>query len=170
MIKDRRPRLPSCPRWHFSNSSVTVPLAPADAFRLFTDEMAGWWPLPTHSVYAEAATGVVIEPRVGGRIYETTADGRTADWGVVSAWEPGERFATSWHPGNDPARSPPMSTCASPRHLPGGTAVDLVHTGWELRGVDAPKIAAGYDTGWKLVLGRFVEAAASGRGPRAPHG
>ena len=141
-------------------SSVTVPLAPADAFRLFTDELAGWWPLPTHSVHAEAATGVVIEPRVGGRIYETTADGRTADWGVVSAWEPGERFATSWHPGNDPALATQVDVRFSPTPT-GGTAVDLVHTGWELRGVDAPKIAAGYDTGWKLVLGRFVEAAAS---------
>ena len=128
MADHRRPRLPSCPRWHFSNSSVTVPLAPADAFRLFTDELAGWWPLPTHSVHAEAATGVVIEPRVGGRIYETTADGRTADWGEVSAWEPGERFATSWHPGNDPALATQVDVRFSPTPT-GGTAVDLVHTG-----------------------------------------
>ena len=139
-------------------SSVTVPLELADAFRLFTAQMAGWWPLATHSVYGAAATGVVIEPWVGGRVYETTDDGRTADWGVVSAWEPGERFATSWHPGNDRALATQVDVRFSPTPG-GGTTVDLVHTGWEVRGADAREIAAGYDSGWKLVLGRFVEAA-----------
>jgi len=138
--------------------SVTVPLAPADAFRLFTERMAAWWPLPTHSVYENEATGVVVEPRVGGRIYETTDDGRTSDWGVISAWEPGRRFATSWHPGNDPALATQVDVRFS--HTPdGGTQVDLVHTGWEARGADAPTIAAGYDNGWRYVLGCFVEAA-----------
>ncbi len=139
-------------------SSVTVPLAPADAFRLFTELMVTWWPLATHSVYETEATGVVVEPRVGGRIYETTDDGRTSAWGVVSAWVPGERFATSWHPGNDPALATQVDVAFSPTP-DGGTRLDLVHTGWEARGADAARIAAGYDTGWTFVLGRFVEAA-----------
>jgi uncharacterized protein YndB with AHSA1/START domain len=77
---------------------------------------------------------------------------------VVSAWEPGERFATSWHPGNDRALATQVDVRFSPTPG-GGTTVDLVHTGWEVRGADAREIAAGYDSGWKLVLGRFVEAA-----------
>lgn len=139
-------------------SSVTVPLAPAEAFRLFTDQMASWWPLATHSVYDEEATGVVIEPRVGGRVYETTDDGRTSEWGIVSAYQPGERFAMSWHPGSEPglATQVDISFVATSE---GGTMVDLVHTGWEVRGADAPRIAASYDTGWKLVLSRYVAAA-----------
>ena len=139
-------------------SSVTVPLSPADAFHLFTAQVASWWPLATHSVYEEAATGVVIEPRVGGRVYETTDDGRTSDWGVVSAWEPGERFATSWHPGNDRSLATQVDVRFSPAPA-GGTSVDLVHTGWEVRGADAPEIVAGYDAGWRLVLGCFAGAA-----------
>ena len=83
-------------------SEVSVPLAPAEAFDLFAREIASWWPLATHSVYGEEATSVVIEPRVGGRVYETTDDGRTSEWGIVSAWQPGERLAMSWHPGNEP--------------------------------------------------------------------
>lgn len=139
-------------------TSVTVPLTPADAFRLFTAQTVSWWPLATHSVYEAAATGVVIEPWVGGRVYETTDDGRAADWGIVSAWEPGERFAMSWHPGSDQALATQVDVRFS-RTPDGGTTVDLVHTGWEVRGADAPEIAAGYDTGWRLVLGRFAEAA-----------
>jgi uncharacterized protein YndB with AHSA1/START domain len=139
-------------------SSVTVPLAPAEAFRLFADQMASWWPLATHSVYQSEATGIVIEPRVGGRVYETTDDGRTSDWGVISAWQPGERLAMSWHPGNEPglATQVDIHFVAAAE---GGTTVDLVHTGWEVRGADAPKIAAGYDDGWKFVLGRYAAAA-----------
>ena len=138
--------------------SVTVPLAPADAFRLFTERMATWWPLATHSVYWTEATGVMVEPRIGGRIYETTDDGRTSEWGVVSAWSPGVRFATSWYPGNEPELATQVDVTFSPTP-DGGTRVDLVHTGWEARGTEAVKLASGYDTGWDFVLGRFVEAA-----------
>lgn len=139
-------------------SSVRVPISPEDAFRLFTDGASSWWPLPTHSVYADDATGVVYEPRAGGRVYETTADGRTAEWGVISVWEPGERLAMSWHPGNEPALATQIDIHFS-ETPEGGTLVDLVHAGWEVRGADAEKMMAGYDTGWKFVLGKYVDAA-----------
>jgi len=140
-------------------SSVTVPLAPAEAFRLFTDGMSSWWPLASHSVYGDEATGVVIEPRAGGRVYEVTDDGRTSEWGVVSAFEPGERLAMSWHPGREAGVATHVDIAFSAT-ADGGTAVDLVHTGWEVRGAEAPKIAAGYNKGWKFVLREFVAAAA----------
>jgi len=139
-------------------SSVTVPLARGAAFHLFTEQMGSWWPLQSHSVYGDEATGVVIEPRVGGRVYETTDDGRTSDWGIVSIWEPGERLAMSWHPGNDPE----LATHVDIRFTAtadGGTLVNLVHTGWEIRGTEAGKAVAGYTTGWKFVLGHYVAAA-----------
>lgn len=139
-------------------SSVHVPLSPGDAFRLFTDGASSWWPLPTHSVLGAEATRVVYEPRAGGRVYETAEDGRTAEWGVVSIWEPGERLAMSWHPGNEPALATQVDIRFSP-HAEGGSLVDLVHTGWEARGLDAPTMMAGYETGWKFVLGRYVAAA-----------
>lgn len=139
-------------------SSVTVPITPDDAFRLFTARMGDWWPLATHSVYGDDASGVVIEARVGGRVYETTHDGRTADWGIVSAWDPGERLAMSWHPGTEPG----VATQVDVRFTAtadGGTLVDVVHTGWEIRGADAATLMSGYDPGWNFVLGRFAAAA-----------
>lgn len=139
-------------------SSVSVPLAPAEAFRLFAHEMASWWPLESHSVYGEEATGVVIEPRIGGRVYETTDDGRTSEWGIVSAYQPGQRLAMSWHPGREPGMATQVDIHFAAT-AEGGTAVELVHTGWEVRGADAPKIAAGYNKGWKFVLGQYAAAA-----------
>ena len=64
----------------------------------------------------------------------------------------------SWHPGNEPALATQVDIRFSP-DAEGGTLVDLVHTGWEARGADAETMMAGYDEGWRFVLGRFVAAA-----------
>ena len=63
--------------------------------------MGSWWPLATHSVFHAEAVAVTIEPVVGGRMYEATADGRTSDWGTITEWQPGERLAMTWHPGDE---------------------------------------------------------------------
>ena len=34
-------------------------------------------------------------------MYEGTADGRTSDWGTITEWQPGERLAMTWHPGDE---------------------------------------------------------------------
>jgi uncharacterized protein YndB with AHSA1/START domain len=79
--------------------SVTVPAAPRRAFELFTAHMHQWWPLPTHSVGAEHAVGIVFGAGAGAAIVETMADGTTAVWGTVTRWEPPHRVAFTWHPG-----------------------------------------------------------------------
>ena len=70
--------------------TVLVDFAPAEAFELFTDRIASWWPVGTHSYGGEDVTDVVFEPGVGGRLYEVTAAGEQ-DWGTrprVGAAEP----------------------------------------------------------------------------------
>jgi hypothetical protein len=48
--------------------SITVPWKPAAAFRRFTDGIAEWWPLASHSVSESEEAGVTFEGRVGGRL------------------------------------------------------------------------------------------------------
>jgi len=139
-------------------STVTVGLDPLAAFRLFTDGMSSWWPFQSHSIYGDETTGVVVEPWAGGRVYETTADGRQGEWGIVSVWQPGERLVMSWHPGNDAALATRVDVTFSASDN-GGTRVELLHTGWEVTGADAPKLAESYETGWGHVLGRFFATA-----------
>ena len=55
--------------------SVEVQCGPADAFRLFTDEIDSWWPLATHSVGEAESVSCHFEGRDGGRIFETQKDG-----------------------------------------------------------------------------------------------
>ena len=139
-------------------SSVTVKLPRDAAFRLFTERMGNWWPLATHSVFHAEAVNVTIEPVVGGRVYEATADGRTSDWGTITEWQPGERLAMTWHPGDESDLATLVEVTFS-EAPDGGTHVDLVHTGWEIHGATASEAAATYRSGWPWVLELFAEAA-----------
>jgi hypothetical protein len=139
-------------------SSVTVKLPRDEAFALFTERIGTWWPLTRHSVYGAEAVGVTLEPRVGGRLYESAPDGRTSDWGRVTVWQPVDRVAVTWHPGygEELATLVDVSFSDGPD---GGTQVNLLHTGWEVHGAEAKEAAATYQSGWSGVLELFAEAA-----------
>jgi hypothetical protein len=130
------------------------------AFEVFTAGVGGWWPMATHSTGKELVEAVVIEPREGGRFYERLQDGTENDWGVVTAWEPPERFASTWHPGYDEAEEQNLEVRFTPEGE--GTRVDLVHTGWERRGDLAERMLRDYDTGWDYVFGERYAAAFGG--------
>jgi uncharacterized protein YndB with AHSA1/START domain len=139
-------------------SSVTVKLPRDEAFRLFTERIGRWWPLARHTVYKADAVDVTMEPRVGGRLYETAADGRTSDWGSVTVWQPVDRLAVTWHPGDEEELATLVEVTFSDT-ADGGTQVDLLHTGWEIHGATASEAAATYRSGWPGVLELFAEAA-----------
>ena len=132
--------------------SILVDAVPEEAFRIFTEEAASWWPLATHSLYHERATAVVFEPREGGRVFERASDGAEADWGRVVAWEPPTRFAMTWEIGG-------QATELEVRFTPeaGATRIELEHGGWGRYGDAAGDHHGNYDKGWDFVLGRYAE-------------
>jgi uncharacterized protein YndB with AHSA1/START domain len=75
--------------------SVVVNATAERAFKVFTEEMASWWPKDHHILEGELAE-MVVEPRVGGRIYDRGTDGSECQWARVLAYEPPERFVFSW--------------------------------------------------------------------------
>lgn len=125
------------------------------AFSRFTAGMSEWWPLATHSVGGEEAVGVVLEEKVGGRVYETQSDGSTSDWGRVTVWEPPERLSFTWHPGRkaDGAQLVEVTFIAEK----GGTRLELVHSGWERLGARGASVREKYEEGWEMVLARFAK-------------
>jgi hypothetical protein len=139
--------------------TATVRLAPGEAFELFTEHMAAWWPLATHSVGLEKATGVEFEPGVGGQIVETSLGGSTSIWGTVEVWEPPARLGFTWHPGTPVEEATRVEVRF---HATGsGTTVELIHTGWDAR-PDGMEARAQYDPGWDFVFGRYAEAGDGG--------
>jgi len=137
--------------------SVTVPLAPPDAFELFTARIGDWWPLKSgHSLTVERAAGCTIEPFAGGRVFEHSVDGEQHDWGKVLAFEPPHRLAMTWHPGGGPETEVEVRFTAADD----GTYVELEHRGWEVFGTDADEARRGYEQGWPFVFSEcFAKAA-----------
>jgi uncharacterized protein YndB with AHSA1/START domain len=118
-----------------------------------------WWP-HGHSVSAEPGLTVMFEPRAGGRIYERTPDGAEHDWGEVLAWEPPRRLAYLWHLRFDRADATEVEVTFVPD--PEGTAVRIVHRGWERLGAPkGPERRARNERGWAGLLPHYVAACAA---------
>lgn len=137
---------------------LKVGLSQEQSFRLFTEGIHKWWPLPTHSVGEEQAQSCYFEGWVGGRIMEVLKDGSEAEWGKVLVWQPYELVRFHWYPGRTPDTAQQVTVKFSPLK-DGGTRVELIHVGWETLGVRAREARAGYDTGWDFVLAKYVVCA-----------
>lgn len=136
--------------------SITVQAPLELAFEIFTERMGQWWPLATHSI-GDGVADARVEGRVGGRIYQVGRDGAEADWGVVSIWEPPDRFAMEWKV--DPDALAPTVIDVRFTETGTGTRVELEHSHWERLGSDASGTRDGYDTGWDVVLSGFASLA-----------
>lgn len=136
---------------------VEVPLDPPQAFMLFTDEIASWWPFVGHSVFGDPAASLHIPTQVGAEIVEVSSAGEACTWGTVHEYDAPHRIRFSWHPGRgaDTAQEVEVAFTA----IPGGTSVRLSHTGWEAAGTRATELRGSYATGWVVVLERFTAAA-----------
>jgi uncharacterized protein YndB with AHSA1/START domain len=73
-----------------------VACPPERAFELWTSHTSMWWPT-SHTVSARPGVEVVIEPGIGGRIYERTPEGEEHHWGQVTGWDPPSRISYLWH-------------------------------------------------------------------------
>ena len=143
---------------------VTVAASVEETFRLFTDDIAAWWPVESHSMAADRDDGsavreLVFEPTEGGRLYEIGSDGTEGTWGRVLTWEPPRRLVLAWKPNlRDEPETEVEVTFTAVEH---GTRVDLEHRGWDLLGDRAGQGAESYRSGWAFILGeRFAMAAA----------
>ena len=134
---------------------IWVGLSVESAFKLFTEGIAAWWPLHSHSVGAEQAESCVFENWIGGRIYEVMQGGKQAEWGRVLVYAPPKRLTFSWYPGRDESTAQEVTiTFTADRN---GTRLELVHQGWETLGERAQEIRRGYDTGWESVLAEYIK-------------
>jgi len=143
-------------------STVTVAWDPELAFRRFTEEIARWWPLKTHTVGQEKAETVVFETRQGGRVYERSTDGAETPWGTVLAWDPPHRFVMSWHPGREPSTAQELEVAFQPSEA--GTRVGVTHTGWNKLGEEGTVQRANYSQGWVVVLDCYSGGTETGSG------
>lgn len=142
--------------------TVTVAASQQRAFEVFTAGHGTWWPKEHHIGTAEMATATV-EPKVGGRWYETGTDGTECEWGQVLVWEPPNRVVTSWHIqadwtyDPDPARGSEVEVRFI-AEAPDRTRVELEHRHFERHGAGAETVARSVANqhGWGYVLGHYL--------------
>lgn len=132
------------------------------AFEVFAQQMASWWPPEHHLLEGELAE-MVVEPHVGGRIYDLGVDGSECCWARVLAYEPPSRFvfswdiSTAWKVETDLAKASEVEV----RFIaegPSRTRVELEHRelqrhgdGWE-----GMRDGVGSPDGWQVGLDRYA--------------
>jgi uncharacterized protein YndB with AHSA1/START domain len=126
------------------------------AFAVWTGRIGQWWPRD-HTVSGEVDVVVVLEGRVGGRIFERRANGLEHDWGEVTTWEPPRRLGYLWHLNRD--RSDATDVQVTFVAVDDATTrVEIEHRGWERLGAGAETWRDRNRGGWSTLLPHFVDA------------
>ncbi len=133
------------------------------AFAVFVEDFDRIKPRE-HNLLGVDVAETVLEPRVGGHIYDRGVDGSECRWARVLAYEPPDRIVFSWDISprwrleTDPGRASEVEV-RFVAETPERTRVELEHRhldrhgeGWE----SARDGVAG-DAGWPLYLRRYVE-------------
>jgi uncharacterized protein YndB with AHSA1/START domain len=113
--------------------SVLVEVPPQVAFEVFTEDIDRWWRRGLRYRVAGQRRGVVhLEPRLGGRLYESfeTATGTTiVETGRIRSWEPPHLLRFDWRAANfveGELTEVEVTFAASAS----GTLVTVTHRGW----------------------------------------
>jgi uncharacterized protein YndB with AHSA1/START domain len=153
--------------------SVLVEVAPDEAFRVFTEEIDLWWRRGLRYRVAGGRAGTIhLEPRVGGRLYESMAAGgdtELKETGRITLWEPPRRFCFDWRAINfAPGETTRVEVEFEPSRT--GTRVTVTHRGWnQIRAdhparhqLDAEDFLRMMGTWWGELMGGLREFVAKG--------
>lgn len=143
--------------------SLRVKASQERAFRVFAQGMGAWW-MKGHSLLkGTTQNDVVIEPKAGGRWYETGEDGSEQSWGRVLEWDPPQRLMLAWQLNAEWTYDPDFETTVEVRFIPDGdhTLVEFEHRDLERFGDKAAQVRGDYesgmDGGWGQLLAGFQE-------------
>lgn len=71
--------------------SYDLPASAAQAFYVYVEGLAGWWPA-TYTADPATFCGLRLDARPGGRLVAAYSDGREVEWGRVEMVEAGQRL------------------------------------------------------------------------------
>ena len=167
---------PAPPRGDRASVSVGLAVAPAEAFRLFTEEIDAWWRRGRRFRNAPGDSGIVcIEPGVGGRMFESfsgEAGEQVVEMGRVRIWQPPQRLVFEWRAVNfAPHEHTEVEVLFEPTSR--GTLVTVVHRGWSAlradhpvrHGLDVPAFIRMMGMWWGDLM-TSLRLRSTGQGPR----
>ena len=128
---------------------VTIKAAPARVFKALSAEIGEWWPFRTKQ---EKKGKIILEPKVGGKFYETWGKGEGILWGMVVQIIEGQRLDLAGMIGM--SRLVHHFVSFSLEDKKGSTLVKLSHRGF---GELSDKDRDGYGEGWKEILQKHLK-------------
>ncbi|MEV4117655.1 SRPBCC family protein [Micromonospora sp. NPDC049645] len=139
---------------------VNAPIA--QAFTVFTERFGDFKPRE-HNLLQVPIVATVVEPRVGGYIYDRGTDGSECRWARILAFEPPTRVVFSWDIGptwqveTDPALTSEVEVLFV-AETPDQTRIELEHRHLDRHGPGWESVRDGVDsdTGWLLYLSRYL--------------
>lgn len=134
--------------------SIIVRRPVETTFKAFTADFGRWWPLKQFSFGGKRSREIILEGKVGGRLYERFIDGDEFTIGTVSLYDAPNRIVFTWQ---QPDWKTPTTVDVRFTPVPEGTLVELEHSGWESAGASSDD-AANYQKGWGIILQIFSEA------------
>lgn len=142
---------------------ITVNAPLERAFRVFTERFGDFKPRE-HNLLSVPIEETVLEPHVGGRIYDRGVDGSVCEWARMLVVDPPHRLVFSWNIGttwqleSDPSRCSEVEV-AFTAESDDRTRVSIEHRHIERHGDGWDSVASGVggDAGWPLYLRRYGE-------------
>jgi hypothetical protein len=136
------------------DQSVLLPLAPAQAFELFTQQISAWWP-PDRRHLKDPDSQLFL--LADGHFYERAEDGTELDLGRVRLWDAPCRIVLDFFMGTDAAHPTEVEIRFDAEA--GGTRVSVRHQPRENSAALWDQRAAIFERSWAAVLAA-VQAAA----------
>ena len=135
--------------------SVTLPLAPAAAFALFTTKIGVWWPPSRRHSQDPMSEIFLLE---SGRFFERARDGREVELGAVKSWDVPHRILLDFFIATGPERPTEVEIAFVTRG--DGTEVTVTHRPTPASAALWAERAPRYGRSWDVVLAALSEAAA----------
>jgi uncharacterized protein YndB with AHSA1/START domain len=140
--------------------SISLRVSAEEAFETWWKKIHLWWPVKRISVTKQAASQVMMEGKVGGRLFEKTGDGAEHDWGRVIRWEPPTLLVYEWFLDADPKRATEVEVHFT-EEVDGTTTVRVNHGKWENAAEDIAEVqrsCVAAPEGWSGILDLFEKA------------
>ena len=141
--------------------SITVAATPERVWKAWVEEMNQWWTKPYYNDHA-LVTGLVMEPRLGGRYFEKWGEqGEGYLIGTIVEWLPPRRLAHTWSE-RGWAGINTLVRLEFSHAEGGGTMLRCTHEGFE-RLPDGAKAQHGYQEGWEDLIRKMKACAEAPR-------
>jgi uncharacterized protein YndB with AHSA1/START domain len=132
---------------------VTINASPERVFDALTSQVSAWWGAPY--LLTDAPQGIILEPEVGGRLYEVSGEGEGALWAMVTAIQKNRWLELTGPIGMSGAMHSVVSFALEPKGE--ATLVKLAHHAVGELGEDTE---ANYSAGWHDLVGVRLKAFA----------